>query len=849
MSKAAKSKSKSKSKLKKSITSINVDEINFIIRKNIKPPQCNVKLTVEGSCVYFGGPNWRINFKDLNRGIILQINNLLSSCSKLLDPSGNDNDNNNGNDNDNGNTYYDALENHNHGDYDYDNGSRSNYDDGEREVTFRSIDNQKKFHCRFHLPTPSSSLYSTLPPSAQLRKVQAFLSFFKKFQKLYDRWQSKHFPQGTGNSSSNSSIMDIDNGSASLRSFGRLGSSHSHSHHRGRTTSNFSSNRSSYYGTSSSTMKSKQLRKQKTYGKKQISSKRTNTASLYRKTLESFDDDDDHDHDDYKYNYQETKHKVSNDMNVNMDMDMDMNVDNGSSILEQDDNSNPSIPDVCTLDNEDDNDVCSMEEEDGEERVGGSNNSKNLRTKRRKRSQRGGGGSSSSTRRLKKLRSEPANGDIDSDSDVDFTEPSETTTSNKRASLGRAFVDDDDDDDDDDNNGGDEDDISNGYKGQNRESSGEGDDHENRNDDDSDAIRPSSTNNMYMDRNEKTKQTTQFLSTPAVTVSPAFNNNSKKDQISLKKDILSDAVTDDEEDKNPTLADDGDNNDRANSSEKTASIKNFFKPRSLTDTMNENVDSASDVGKKTKQSKSETKIDISPSTPPQRDIPDLKGDTRSSSECTSKYFSKNAQERSSRSRADRILNLSSSPKNSIIKKLRATPTKTISDQQKSPEPKKMLVNPYKSKPQEETSPHIGLKNRGNTCYLNSSLQMIFSVPSFVSSLQRIYEKYNKKEGEASSMPLTEAFLKVASDVNIITPGGTAKPADPYNLKEAIDILTDKFTGYEQRDAHEFASALIDYIHDELIKATKNQKVLLPTDEYFRLDVKVCLTCDSCKYTR
>ena len=104
--------------------------------------------------------------------------------------------------------------------------------------------------------------------------------------------------------------------------------------------------------------------------------------------------------------------------------------------------------------------------------------------------------------------------------------------------------------------------------------------------------------------------------------------------------------------------------------------------------------------------------------------------------------------------------------------------------------------------------------------------------------------------------------------------------------------------YEQRDAHEFLSDLVDFLHDELIasktppsspgeneagssvppsqeegrlspKENKNPnevegreglelaesttkhncEEVLPTDEYFHLNVRVCLECDSCGYSR
>jgi ubiquitin C-terminal hydrolase len=81
-----------------------------------------------------------------------------------------------------------------------------------------------------------------------------------------------------------------------------------------------------------------------------------------------------------------------------------------------------------------------------------------------------------------------------------------------------------------------------------------------------------------------------------------------------------------------------------------------------------------------------------------------------------------------------------------------------------------------------------------------------------------------------------------------------RATNPIAVKKAMDAITDKFVGYEQRDAHEFLSDLVDRVHDELEEETKESGATedaspLPTDEFFRMNVQVCLTCDSCGYTR
>lgn len=213
-------------------------------------------------------------------------------------------------------------------------------------------------------------------------------------------------------------------------------------------------------------------------------------------------------------------------------------------------------------------------------------------------------------------------------------------------------------------------------------------------------------------------------------------------------------------------------------------------------------------------------------------------------------------------------------------------------------------------------PGIGLQNLGNTCYLSASLQTIFSLPQFI---DKLYSTYSKLASPTKKMPLTQALLEVAAATGVlaekdapsidslvarsqivsgISATSSLATANPVGLKRVMDVLTDKFAGYEQRDAHEFLSDLVDFLHDELaappsaIAAASTAGTLtaegksmdenknpnpaketvgkcekevpkngaaavpvqhasgvLPTDEYFHLNVRVCLKCDSCGYSR
>jgi hypothetical protein len=147
----------------------------------------------------------------------------------------------------------------------------------------------------------------------------------------------------------------------------------------------------------------------------------------------------------------------------------------------------------------------------------------------------------------------------------------------------------------------------------------------------------------------------------------------------------------------------------------------------------------------------------------------------------------------------------------------------------------------------------GLRNLGNTCYINSSLQMLFSIPDFVQELKPF------SQGRRLVESFCDTFQDVIHPVEAFVGSASAKM-----LKFAVDSTTDKFRGYQQRDAHEFLGHLIDEVHEEIKPKEPEKKKddstsstsqshsldeLLPTDDYFRLNVEVHLTCKSCGYSR
>ncbi len=162
------------------------------------------------------------------------------------------------------------------------------------------------------------------------------------------------------------------------------------------------------------------------------------------------------------------------------------------------------------------------------------------------------------------------------------------------------------------------------------------------------------------------------------------------------------------------------------------------------------------------------------------------------------------------------------------------------------------LQPLKLGPQVEMAVSLpkfrGLRNDGNSCYVNSSLQQLFSVAGFMQALSGL------TEGHDLTTKLYELYQTLL-DTAATTRVASAKP-----FKRVVDRLTDRFHGYQQRDAHEFLGEVIDQVHEELSPKNgkennenssnnNNKSQQNPTDDFFKWNVQVCLKCKSCGYSR
>ncbi|XP_020614030.1 ubiquitin carboxyl-terminal hydrolase 2-like isoform X2 [Orbicella faveolata] len=107
---------------------------------------------------------------------------------------------------------------------------------------------------------------------------------------------------------------------------------------------------------------------------------------------------------------------------------------------------------------------------------------------------------------------------------------------------------------------------------------------------------------------------------------------------------------------------------------------------------------------------------------------------------------------------------------------------------------------------------VGLRNLGNTCFMNSILQCLSHTQPLTNQLLKGSHVKNVNSSSSMKGRLIQAFAEL---IKSMWKPGNSDAVSPHSFKTQIQRFAPRFMGYNQQDAQEFLRFLLEGLHDDL----------------------------------
>ena len=129
---------------------------------------------------------------------------------------------------------------------------------------------------------------------------------------------------------------------------------------------------------------------------------------------------------------------------------------------------------------------------------------------------------------------------------------------------------------------------------------------------------------------------------------------------------------------------------------------------------------------------------------------------------------------------------------------------------------------------------VGIGNIGNTCYMNTSLQCLSNCKILTDYF--LYGYYipfiNRTNSIGSKGKIVESYAEVIKHLWY----GQKRIIEPYRLKNECGMVRNMFAGYNQQDAQEFITFILDELHEDLNKVLQKPYIQIDDTLKFNSDI-------------